>query len=371
MWLGGTLLLLSLICGTAVKQMARGKYEPIIARTQAEAASNLDFFCEQQEFLAQDPWFHMQRTEGDAGPLLNAWLPWEPALQLPTGSPLAVPNSLPRSNKDFRDWLTASSVEVSVLDFEWMRRLRAYDHWDLLKNAPVEPREPFELAKAQLPDFNLLQLWAKFRLLHGVRSGQPLEAAEDVRHLAWLSYRMDTVFGGSLAAELLRLERQAYDSVQAPPPEWRPMPTLQIERLRALTLSSLAFSHVSAPAEVARRARRCGDPVVTRCIALSETAFMARFLKPLAEDDYPEEYRALTEDLEAFPCSTSVPRTVWERGVIAGGPLEGTSFEKIPAVRLPRPFFGEIMAGVFLSSGSEWLQQLHELRRSLKSEPSP
>jgi hypothetical protein len=371
MWAGGTLVLLFLVCGVTLDRMARQKWGPFLEQTQREAVENIDFFCEQQELLARDPWFHTPRTEGEAGPLLNAWLPWKPAKQMPEGSPLTIPDSLPQRNKDLLNWLEDASVDVSTVDFGWMRRLRAYDRWDLLKNAPVEPREPFELARAKLPDFSLLQLWAKLRLLQGVRSGQPLEAAEDVRHLAWLSYRTETVFGARLAAELLRLERQAHDSMQAPPPEWKPMPPRQIERLDVLALSSPAFSHISAPAEVARRARRCGEPVVTRCIALGDAAFLARFLKPVAEEDYVEEYRAFTEDLEAFPCATSLPRTVWERGVVAGGPLEGTSFETIPAARGSYPFLGEHMAGVLMSAGSGRFEPLIEFRRSLAGERNP
>ncbi|HYH99222.1 MAG TPA: hypothetical protein VD972_24920, partial [Hyalangium sp.] len=76
MWVGAAPLLLFLVCGFSLNQAARDKYEPVIARTRTEAAGHLDFFCEQQELLSRDPWFHLPRTEGDAGPLLNAWLPW-------------------------------------------------------------------------------------------------------------------------------------------------------------------------------------------------------------------------------------------------------------------------------------------------------
>jgi hypothetical protein len=371
MWAGGIFVVLLLVCVIAVDRVVREKYQPLLERTQKEATEYVGFFCEQQEILARDPWFHTPRTEGDAGPLLNAWLPWKPELRLPDGSPLAIPAPLPQKNEDFQSWLEAPSVDPSGMDFEWMQRLRAFDRWDLLKNAPVAAREPFELAQAKLPDFGLLRLWAKLRLLHGVRSGQPREAAEDVRHLAWLAYRTDTIFGAQLAEELLQLERQAHGSVQAPAPEWQPMSARNIELLRVLTLSSSAFSYVSVPADVAKRARRCGEPVVTRCIAMGEAAFLARFLKPFAEDDYAEQYRALAEDFEAFPCPTSVPRTVWERGVTADGPLEGTSFEKPPGYRLPRPILRRHLPGALLAAGTGRLQHLIDLKRSMEGARKP
>ncbi|HVG62237.1 MAG TPA: hypothetical protein VNA24_26980 [Hyalangium sp.] len=41
-----------------------------------------------------------------------------------------------------------------------------------------------------------------------MRTGQPLEAAKDVRQLAWLAYRTDTILGGVLATTLLQFERE-------------------------------------------------------------------------------------------------------------------------------------------------------------------
>ena len=69
-----------------------------------------------------------------------------------------------------------------------------------MKNAPVTSTSRFYFPARPLPAFSFLMLWSKFRLLQGLKTGQPLEAARDVRHLAWLAYRTDTLLGGTVAA---------------------------------------------------------------------------------------------------------------------------------------------------------------------------
>jgi hypothetical protein len=346
LWLGGSLLVLALAGLFVFDRVLQSKYEPALAALRENVTKNVDFFCEQQVILAEDPWFHEPRTEGDAGPLLSHWVGWEGRTSVPKDSPLAIPAFLPQKVGDFNDWLT-STVDVSLLDFSWMEKLHAYDRWDLLKSSPVEPQQQFNMATLSVPNLLPLQLWARFRLLHGLRIGEPLPAARDVRHLAWLAYRTDSLLGGMIGAMLLKSELQAYQSLQAPPPEWHPMSAEQIERLRALMMSGMVFSNIAAPAEVARKARSCGAPVVTRCMALAEAGFLSKYLKPLAQDLYAAQYTALEEDLASAPCPTSLARTVWEQGVT----VENWDSEAVVPgqlqwmQRLPRKYVGPTSRG--------------------------
>ena len=368
LWLGGCLLALLLFGAYALHrglEAMRGKYEPQLTALREDATHSVDFFCEQQELLAADPWFHEPRTEGDAGPLLNAWVKWDPKPDAPKDSPLAIPAHLPQRNLAQGTWLS-NPMDVSGLDFGWMKRLRAYDRWDLLRDSPVPQPERLDWADAPIPDMVPLQAWAKYRLLHGLGTGEPLEAARDVRHLAWLLYRTDTLLGGMVASALLTFEREAHDSLPNPPADWRPMSRAQIERMRALLMSGFAFSSIAVPVDVARKARRCGEPAVGRCIALAEAVFMAKNVQPFAQDAYREAYTALEEDLAAFPCATSVARTLWERGatmqdadVVERRQLGGW-------VRMvPRRFVGPYVADLVLVIGSPGLKRLHEYREKL------
>jgi len=367
-WLAAVLLALLLFRAYALHrelEALRGRYEPELAALREGATRDVDFFCEQQELLSADPWFHEPRTEGDAGPLLNAWVTWDPKPGAPEDSPLAIPDHLPQRDLGQGTWLS-QPVDVSGLDFGWMRRLHAYDRWDLLLNSPVPRPERVDWANEPIPDMVPLQAWAKYRLLHGLGTGQPLEAARDVRHLAWLLYRTDTVLGGAMAAALLSFEREAHDSLADPPADWRPMSRAQVERMRALVMSGSAFSSIAVPPDVARRARRCGAPAVGRCIALAEAAFMAKYVQPFARDTYREACTALEEDLAAFPCATSVTRTLWERGVTMQD-VEVVERRKLGGWgrMVPRRFVDPYLADLVLVTGGSGLRRLHEYRETL------
>ncbi len=367
-WAVSILLLLGVGAFTVFDWFLRQEYEPQLGMMRKDAADNAGFFCEQQTLLAQDPWFHESRTEGDAGPLLNAWVPWDPAPPLPQGSPLAIPAHLPQTHTDFKDWLT-SNVDVSALDFGWMERLHAYDRWDILRDSPVPSEKSINLPSLPLPSFVPLMLWAKFRLLHGLRTEEPVQAARDVRQLAWLTYRTDTLVGGAIANALLRYERQAYDSMKTPPAEWQPMSAEQLDRMRAILMSSPVFSQLTSPVEVAKQARSCGETVVSRCIALSEASFTARYLQPLAKDEYREHYEAFATELAERPCFTSLVQAAWERGTTIDQDPRGGGMPELPQWldTLPGSYAGSRILGIMLAIAQPGLKHLKEFRAGLES----
>ncbi|WP_164019699.1 hypothetical protein [Pyxidicoccus trucidator] len=361
-WIVSSILLLTVVAAVGADMWLRGKYEPKLDAFREDLTANVDLFCEQQEQLAADPWFQEPRTGGDAGPLLNAWLGWDPAPTMPADSPLQLPASL-AGKKDWDD-LLASEVDFSALDFGWMRQLHAYDYWDTLENTPTPLQQPYAYMTAAVPNFIPLQSWAKFRLVHGLRTGQPVEAARDVRHLAWLAYRSDTLLGAMIATALLGIERKAHESMTAPPPEWRPMSLEQNERMRAVLWSSMSFSSIAAPTAVARKARHCGS-ALSRCIGLTEATGMARYLKPFAEGPYRQAYEALDAELASAPCPTSLARTIWEHGAtLDDAPAAGSDMPD-PSQwmrELPGEYPRKHIAGILLAIGTQDLDRLKKLR---------
>jgi hypothetical protein len=362
-WAVSILLLLAVIGAVAADQWVRRQYEPALDTFSVDLTANVDLFCEEQAKLAADPWFHEPRTEGDAGPLLNVWLGWEPpGPKMPADSPLQVPASL-EGKKDW-DVLLASDFDFSTLDFGWMRQLQAFDRWDTLRNTPFPLPEPYFYMTAAIPNFIPLQTWTKLRLIHGIRSGQPLEAARDVRHLAWLAYRSDTLLGAMIANALLRIELKAHDSMPSPPPEWQPMSAEQLERLRAVFWASMSFSSIAAPLEVAQKARTCG-PAIARCTGLGEAVGMARYLQPFAEGTYRPAYAALGEEVASAPCPTSMVKTLWERGAtLKDTPPAGSEMPALPGWSrgLPSALAGRHVAGILLALGLPNIRHLKQLR---------
>ncbi len=357
-----------------IDRWMRKESAPVLAALQRDTAAEIGFFCEQQTLLAADPWFREPRTQGDAGPLLNAWMPW--GIQpVPKGSPLSIPAYLPQSFLNFEGWLS-SRADLSSLDFGWMGQLHAYDRWDILRNRPTPLREPFDLTYEPMPHLGHLILWTRLRLLQGLRAGQPLAAARDARHLAWLVYSTDTLDGAMIAAMLLDSERAAHASLRAPPPEWRPMSSEQVARMRAVIMSGSIFSYPPIAVEVAKKSRRCSEPVV-RCISMTEAAFTAKILEPWARRKYREAYTALEEDLEAFSCPSSLGKLLWQQGVTVDNGAADLIITMPEWMRwLPRVHFGALLADRVLADGDTHLRRLHAFRKALatgdfESEPSP
>ncbi|HYH98196.1 hypothetical protein [Hyalangium sp.] len=371
LWIGGILLVLILAGLFAADRWILGTYEPSLVELRKAITENIDFFCEQQSVLAADAWFHEPRTEGDAGPLLNHWLAWESGQEMPKDSPLVIPSQLPPRGVDLEKW-RESDVDVSTLDFAWMERLHTYDRWDIMQNTPLEPKAPYNWAGDVLPDFVTLRAWASFRLLHGLKTGQPLPAARDVRQLAWLMYRTESLIGALLGAAVLQLEREAYDAMEGPPPEWKPMRREQIARLKALWMSAPVFSSVLAPVELAKKARSCDGAGVSRCIALAESAFLAKYFEPVARDGYREWYAVFQEELATRTCATSTAKTIWELGVTIKDPEQGLGPPEHPewAQRLPAGYMGAHIAGMGLAGiVPNFMKDLHELRKAPAEAP--
>lgn len=365
-WVLSILLLLGVGAFTLFDWVLRQEYEPQLGMMRKDAADNAGFFCEQQTLLAQDPWFHEPRTEGDASPLLNAWLSWEYGPEMPADSPLTLPAGLVQRAKTWESWLTADlDADLPGLDFSWMAKLHAYDRWDTLKHRPVPLEQPFHYMTANVPNYIPLQLWAKFRLRQGMKTGNIAEAARDVRHLAWLAYRSDTILGAMIAVAILGLEQKAHASMAQPPADWRPMMEEQKERMRAVFWASMTFSSVAAPVEVARKARTCGPAPITRCAALGEAAGMARYLKPFAERPYREAYAALEETLASASCPTSLLKTIWEQGAtLEDHPPPGSDLPELPAWvhSLPGTYTGKHISSLLLALTLQDITLLKNLR---------
>lgn len=357
------LVVLAVIAAVAADRWVRRQYEPALDAFSADAIANVDPYCEEQAKLATDPWFHEPRTGGDAGPLLNAWLGWDPAPKMPADSPLQLPAAL-EGKKDW-DVLFASDFDYSTLDFGWMRQLQAFDRWDTMQHSPVPPARPYFHFTAAIPNFVPLQTWSKLRLIHGLRTGTPLEAARDVRHVAWLAYRTDTLIGAMIATSILGLERKAHDAMPSPPPEWRPMSAEQSERMRAVFFASMTFSSIATPVEVARKARTCGEPIAL-CAGLAEAEAMARYLQPVGERPYAPAYAALREAVTSASCPTSLVQTVWEHGAtLDDTPPAGTDMPVLPPAwtrGLPNALAGRHVAGIILAMGVPSLEHLKKLR---------
>ncbi|WP_224244067.1 hypothetical protein [Hyalangium gracile] len=157
-------------------------------------------------------------------------------------------------------------------------------------------------------------------------------------------------------------------SMPSPPAEWRPMSAEQLARMRVVVLSSITFASLPTPVEVAKKARSCGEPAVTRCVALGEAAFWMKYLGNFARDSYPEAYASFEEELAAAPCPTGLARRMWEHGVTLEEADEARGMSGLPAGTLrwtPRGPLREVLVGNLLSHSLLSLERLKDFRQTL------
>ena len=304
----------------------------------ARAERDLPLLLEAQARAAKLPFFTARRAGADAGPYLNPRIVWERSPLVPSrgSAPLALDDGLVRK---FRAWGSswtdhAGDVELAGLDFDWMGGLGAFGYWDLVNGSRLnEVRHP-DFESLPLPNFLVLQDWAKLRLLRARREGDFAEAGAEIDQLAWLCYTTETLIGEAVAAGMLLVEAEAHDAFAKAGVDlhgWRAPTRADAELLRHAALGAISFAEPGVPAELMDRA--LASPI-GHCAALAEQAGKLRLHRYLGATAPAAWSREL--DHPIAPCRYSVARLV----LAAGADL--TDKDSIEAAfHLPRGGLGE------------------------------
>jgi hypothetical protein len=142
--------------------------------------------------------------------------------------------------RDEGRWYDAPA-DITVGDLSITKALTAFDHWETGRvlagdRAPIGKYEQHldtvehttHLNYGE-PFPNLVALFdlTKFRLLHGLRTGDMLPALAEVRHLARLVYSDETLVNTISAVTILQMERRAFDTAvereMLSPTDWAPI----------------------------------------------------------------------------------------------------------------------------------------------------
>jgi len=279
----------SLLMLTWREDTKQAELEPAVAARAAE--------------LRRHPLFTGTGTRADAGPYLNAIVPWT------SNGTSAL--SLPRSLEDALDvegWVAASSsIAVESYDFSWMKRLHEFDHWTIESDPRFRSKEPFSIIDADIPDLPVLATWAKLRLLDGLRRGDLASARAEVtqlaRLLATIERHVAVIYAGRIVSYRVGQEPAAEDAAQI-----RDYLQLQLRLLLP----------ASAKAELTRRLRDTHAPGY--CAFTHEALWLIYANRPRAEGKLSriDESYALYDRLMTDPsirCRWPTLREAWiERG---------------------------------------------------------
>ena len=333
----------------------REKLETERANRQARALSHWEDFVADRRALASLPMYGPV-VGGDDGVIvdarfLNLIVPWRPRLRVERTAPFTSAvdrhrDQLPVKDRDLfeslggdveprmqvRSWgddFAAHAREVTIPPHViFLSQLRGYQRWDLEAETPrarFRPSDPVERMFDQpTPDFQILDDWAKLRLLAGLRDHQLPVAVAEVRHLARLLVTTEDPLALGLVSPLLcsivSAERQ--------------------EGLRddqALSECNLAHRHLLAiPGQVVPG---MPDPKLTVvldqsapgvCAAINGSLPFWQSLRHDLEPAWPAFYQRLDALVAGpSPCQLTHARTDW-------GPAQADTFRRlIEASRKP------------------------------------
>lgn len=369
--IGGAVLALGMVATLALAALAhkdaRSTHEEATALAAAVLREHAPQFRDDEKQLSSLPLFAPRSGKVDAGAFLNPRVTWvgdHPSIaayratQGNAASALALPEELKQRLSEWsKAWPAhAADVDLSGLDFQWMRELARYDHWDIDTGSPIAWMKPFSWISAPLPSYVDLQHWAKLRLLKGEQHDDIVTAAAEVRELARLVASTELLLGDMMAISILKQERRAYERARARERStagWQPLEDEDLDRWRRVAYGFQAFADLHAPSDVVGDVWTAPDARVGRCGAIRESYSGALMHRHLAEEGHAEGYARLTQILAATQgeCQVSALRAQWAAYPDEDGPLK-LELDGCTAVgAVERPFWCVLAPAVLSVAG--------------------
>ncbi|MBI2393803.1 MAG: hypothetical protein HYV09_29800 [Deltaproteobacteria bacterium] len=327
----------------AARIVTRRDTRRMLAEHEQQLRDHAAAFFEDQRAVAAAPPFAFAVGARDAGPWLNARVPWMGKQSLidewsksidPTITRPEVPRPLAeRLGAWGTRWVDhADDAELGALDGAWFDALSAYDHWDVDEHGPAADVTRYALHERPIPGTFQFAVWSKIRLLQGLKSGDARPAARAVRHVASLLHSTETSLGASMAVTLLSIERSALDKQRALGGDvtgWSVLDDAAFERLRRLTFAYRAFASVHAPSDLAAKAFEPKEGGWMRCAAIAEGVGEALMVRWYLEEPLRTKYDELAALLRGSEgqCRLRSLRKAWSQWPDAWGAYTGSRRE--------------------------------------------
>jgi len=259
---------------------------------------------EDAKVLASRPIFARTGTRADAGPLLDALVPWGKSSSAALSLPPSVVDALGGS-----DWvLKSKDIDTATYDFSWMKRLSAFDHWRFQADSRWAGDLPFSFMHARAPSWFTLTRWAKLRLLDGSRRGDLPAAQREVDDLARIMASTESVDAIRYAANM--------SNYRVDQPEPQPVEDKRVDDY--LSGQIQLYGIVTEPKTLSRRLADTGAPGY--CAFMAEVLWRAYYYRPQVTDTTATvrqayaAYDVLIRD-RTIRCAWPLLRDAWaERG---------------------------------------------------------
>ncbi len=292
--------------GTLVglQEYAAAKIKQDQERIRVLAAMHLKDFLNDQKIVGENSFFVRSEHARDAGPFLNARIPWVEGNSAPDRNKGEFTKGLSDVESSFKSWKDmwlehAGELNYSRFNLAWMGQLESFDYWEIEKNSPAadlfskNPSIPGYLYGHPLPDFISFERLAKIRLMKGVAEKQVLAALRETRQLAKMLYTTEHLPGLIVAHAILGLERRAYEYALQQhllkQSEWEVLPESTCKRANRILLASATYFSLFTEPDILRTALTNEHKNLGVCAGLREGMTIAIMARPLLEPHVPLE----------------------------------------------------------------------------------
>lgn len=298
-----------------------------LATNAQNADRYVDRLCDEAQKLSARP---TMPTPGagkrDAAELMAPLMDYEKPLHDPPGR-LHLSEERRKRLADYGNaWMVKiTDRDLEGLDFAWLSSLAAFDHWTLLGAGPLRDQSFSDFFTSPIPNYGVLQQWAKLRYAAGLRRGDLPAASAEVRHLADLVRSQRILIAEMVAVALYRLDARAREIAAASGADlstWPAVDPAQLDRQRRLGFASMYFTYPGVSPETLRKAVRC---MSAPCSALVEGVGAHRAFGAYGMTD---NLALLAQLAQEQGCESAVfERVRNSREVPAGEALEALSSE--------------------------------------------
>lgn len=295
--------------------------------------AHTETFITDQERLSSKTWAVDGPCRRDAGPSLNAGVPWQRDAQGDVAAQKAAltdwdairaawdpfEKSL---DKDSPWWRTPkSTLDASTLDLSWMSRLSEYDCWDLDRSGPREaltPKTFNELILLPSPNYSPLLKAGKLRIIQGVQQGEAGKAIKEVHDLGRLLLTTEDTIGVTIGELMIISASKAVSDLEregvglSEVPRWDDEDIAALERMSPFTWT--AYLRLMTPARHRGTIEldfndAPGVQAYGRCAGVNESLRTAIILRGMLDE---EAFLWMDGVLERSPCRLDMLRRIWD-----------------------------------------------------------
>lgn len=295
---------LSTVAIVLVEMLFRMEVRPALVKNRTTAATFLDPYLGDVQFLARSPLFAPSRIgKNDAGTFLNPkvyWLPQPKTKPRGAAAPL-VPLTIRETILRMRfEWMRKSARAANMkVDLSIFTGLGRFDYWDIEGDSPIsdlaEQRVFAPPDQLPVPDVADLLAASKLRLMMGAVNGEQdyISALSDVRQLAQLLLTTENqqLMIAGLAA--LDVERAAYryfvDEKNLVPSAWLPIDRNLLRRAHRAILATRGFLHLWTDPEILEKVYLKDQAPIGFCSAINEAMPIEFALRRRLEPQWPLE----------------------------------------------------------------------------------